>query len=107
PSRGEGWGRPYMEAMASGLPTIGTRASGNLDFMHDGNAVLIDAVLTPVPDEAVREIPVYAGQSWYDPSAAQLRGALQRVARDGALRERISRQAIEDVRRGFSLEAGT
>lgn len=24
PSRGEGWGIPYMEAMAMGLPTIGT-----------------------------------------------------------------------------------
>ena len=30
-SRGEGWGRPYMEAMAMGLPTIGSRWSGNLD----------------------------------------------------------------------------
>src|SRR5262249_2532152 len=28
PSRGEGCGRPYMEAMASGLAVIGTRATG-------------------------------------------------------------------------------
>jgi glycosyltransferase involved in cell wall biosynthesis len=27
-SRGEGWGRPWMEAMAMGLPTIGSRWSG-------------------------------------------------------------------------------
>jgi glycosyltransferase involved in cell wall biosynthesis len=25
PSRGEGWGIPYMEAMAMALPTIGTK----------------------------------------------------------------------------------
>ena len=28
-SRGEGWGRPWMEAMTTGLPTIDTRGSGN------------------------------------------------------------------------------
>lgn len=34
-SHGEGWGRPHMEATAMGLPTIGIRWSGNLDFMND------------------------------------------------------------------------
>jgi glycosyltransferase involved in cell wall biosynthesis len=29
PSRGEGWGRPHIEAMAMGLPTIATNWSGN------------------------------------------------------------------------------
>src|SRR3954453_2346297 len=48
-SRGEGWGRPYMEAMAMGLPTIASRWSGNLDFMHDGNSWLVDGKLVPVP----------------------------------------------------------
>ena len=48
PTRGEGWGRPYMEAMAMGLPTIGSRWSGNLEFMHDGNAWLVDGELVPV-----------------------------------------------------------
>jgi hypothetical protein len=33
PSRGEGWGRPYMEAMAIGLPVTGTNWSGNTAFM--------------------------------------------------------------------------
>ena len=34
-SRGEGWGRPWMEAMAMGLPTIGSRWSGTTMFMDD------------------------------------------------------------------------
>ena len=29
PSRGEGWGRPHIEAMSMGLPTIATNWSGN------------------------------------------------------------------------------
>jgi len=41
PSKGEGWGLPYMEAMACGLPTIGTNWSGNLTFMNRKNSFLI------------------------------------------------------------------
>ena len=48
-SRGEAWGRPYMEAMAMGLPTIGTRFGGNLEFMSDANSWLVDGKLVPVP----------------------------------------------------------
>ena len=41
PSRSEGWGSHYQEAMACGLPTIGTRWGGNLTFMNDKNSYLI------------------------------------------------------------------
>lgn len=42
PSRAEGWGMPYIEAMSTGLPTIGTNWSGNLHFMNHKNSFLID-----------------------------------------------------------------
>jgi len=40
PSRGEGWGLPYIECMAMGIPCIATRWSGNMDFMNDDVAFL-------------------------------------------------------------------
>src|SRR5205814_6439891 len=59
PSRGEGWGRPYMEAMASGLPTIATGWSGNLEFMNEDNSYLIRYKLVDAPgDDWMR------GQRW-------------------------------------------
>ncbi len=79
PSRGEGWGRPYMEAMAAGLPTIGSRWSGNLDFMDDENSFLIDCATEPVPPEAVMEVPQYRGHRWGAPSVDHLRELMRTV----------------------------
>ncbi|MCU1447988.1 MAG: hypothetical protein JWP02_158, partial [Acidimicrobiales bacterium] len=63
PSHGEGWGRPYMEAMAMGLPTIATRWSGNLEFMNDDNSYLIGYELVGTPPDAL-----LGGQRWAEPS---------------------------------------
>ncbi len=83
-SRGEGWGRPYMEAMAMGLPTIGTRWSGNVDFMNDGNSWLVDGEVVPVRAGAQEHAaPLYAGQSWFEVDRDGLVAALREVAAGG------------------------
>jgi glycosyltransferase involved in cell wall biosynthesis len=82
-SRGEGWGRPYMEAMAMGLPTIGSRWSGNLDFMNDGNSWLVDGELVPVaPDAELFPTRLTQGHNWFEPDVDSLAEALRDVARD-------------------------
>ena len=73
-SRGEGWGRPYMEAMAMGLPTIATGWSGNLEFMTEANSYLVDYKLVPAPDD-----PWLRGQRWAQPSVSDLRRAMRSV----------------------------
>lgn len=104
-SRGEGWGRPYLEAMATGLPTIGTRGSGNEDFMNDGNSFLVKTKLVPVPDEAVREIPVYRNHSWQEPDPDEFRGAMRRVFSQEEERRLRGRQARHDAESHFSPAA--
>ena len=37
PTRGEGWGRPQIEAMAMGLPVISTNWSGVAAFLTERN----------------------------------------------------------------------
>lgn len=80
PSRGEGWGRPLMEAMLSGLATIGPRWGGNLSFMNDENSVLIDGGLRRVAPQAASEWPYFGGQYWFEPYAEGLQSAMRAVA---------------------------
>lgn len=36
----EGWGMPFLEALACGIPVIAPRHGGQLEFLNDNNAVL-------------------------------------------------------------------
>ncbi len=98
PTRGEGFGRPFLEAMAAGTPVIGTAHGGNLDFMTAANSWLIRCVLRPVPEAALREVPNYRGHRWADPDADHLRTLMRRVFEDRAEARRRARAAAEEVR---------
>lgn len=83
PTRGEGWGRPLAEAMAAGLPTIGTAWGGNLDFMTPDNSYLVETDgLVPV-DEGV-EVASFRGHRWANPSVEHLRQVMRRVVEQPA-----------------------
>ena len=41
PSRGEGYGLPYIEASLLGLPVISTKWGGQLDFLDEKNSTLV------------------------------------------------------------------
>lgn len=104
PSRGEGWGRPYMEAMACGKPTIGTNWSGNTAFMTQTNSYLLDYTLTAVPETGWKEIPAYKGHRWAEPNGEHLIETMQQVVE--AREEGMKKGAIaqEEVCSRFSRE---
>ncbi len=47
PSLSEGMGNSFIEAMAAGIPIIGTPVGGIPDFLHDGTTGLVCAVRDP------------------------------------------------------------
>ena len=80
PTRGEGWGQPFMEALACQCPVIATRWSGQLDFLDDENSYLIDIEgLAPAPADIDPEI--YSGHCWAAPSVDHLRQLMRHVFR--------------------------
>jgi glycosyltransferase involved in cell wall biosynthesis len=104
PSRGEGWCRPLMEAMLMGLPTIGTRWSGPLEFMNDDNSYLVDCSVVDVPPEGWREIPIFRGHRWAEPSVRHLREQMRRVVSERGEAQRKAEVGRQHIIENFSRE---
>ncbi|MBC8462006.1 MAG: glycosyltransferase family 4 protein, partial [Deltaproteobacteria bacterium] len=103
PSRGEGWGRPFMEAMTMELPTIGTRWSGNLEFMNDENSYLVDVEeLVEVSDKM--EIPFYFGHKWAQPSVEHLKKLMRYVYENRDEAKAKGKRARQDIIENYTWE---
>ena len=77
PTRGEGWGYPPLEALATGLPVICTKYSGCADFMTEktGYPIGYKDILVPNGPGSFGGYPpelAVEGQTWADPDYDQL-----------------------------------
>lgn len=83
PTYGEGFSNTILEAMASGLPIVSTRAVGVVDCLCDGqNGLLVEPGDVPA-----------------------LTGALRRLLDDPALSARLAGTALREVRARYSWRA--
>jgi glycosyltransferase involved in cell wall biosynthesis len=104
PTRGEGWGRPFMEAMLMERPVIATRYGGQLEFLNDENAYLLDCRLAKVSRAAATETPVFGGGWWAEPSRVHLRRLLREVFEDREVARRRGREGRQSIMANFSRE---
>lgn len=100
--RSEGLGLTMAEAMLMGKPVIATNYSGNVDFMDEGNSLL-------VPYERVRlgrPIPPYDEDAeWAEPSLVHAVECLRRVFRNQAWARELGARARTSAQASLSLEA--
>lgn len=82
PSDAEGFGLVLIEAMAAGVPVVATRVAGIRDVVTDNQTGLL------VPPR--------------DPGA--LARAIERLVEDDALRQRLARAGLEEVRQKYVWE---
>jgi glycosyltransferase involved in cell wall biosynthesis len=101
--RAEGFGLAPAEAMALGRPVIATGWSGNLDFMDEGNSILIPARQVPVSDP--QGIYTYKGETWAEPDLDSAADALIRLRGDADLRKRLGEAARRTIAERLSPEA--
>ena len=64
-TKGEGYGRPLVEAAITGKPTIVSNWSGHIDFIHPDYNVLIGGELKPLHESAVNNFLLKESQ-WFN-----------------------------------------
>jgi len=65
-TKGEGFGRPLLEASLSGKPVIAPGWSGHLDFLDPNDAILLGGHLNDVHDSAIWDKVIIKGSKWFD-----------------------------------------
>jgi glycosyltransferase involved in cell wall biosynthesis len=105
PHRAEGWGLGLSTAMSFGKITVAPAYSGNLEFMHPRNSILLPCALVPVGEAMERRMPAFRREMrWADVNMDALTLALRRVA-EGRADSSLGREAAR-ITETFSRERG-
>ncbi len=81
-TKGEGFGRPLLEATISGKPVVASGWSGHMDFLNPEDALLVGGELKPVHPSTVWENIIIPESSWFRPDIQQCANALAAVFMD-------------------------
>lgn len=96
PLRGTAFGRPLVEAMACEVPVVATAWSAITDIVTPRTGFLIEVEsLVTVPDD--EPVAVYRGQTWAQPSSADLARHLRDLADGAADDGAVGRRGRQDV----------
>lgn len=114
PSRGEGVGLPFIEALSSGIPVIATGWGGQMDFLNEDNAFLVDYRLEkPIVSmkNAISRKFLYLfaekGQLWAEPNVLSLRRQMRLAYENSSLCKLKGKQGRKDMLKMSWDQAGS
>ena len=104
-TKGEGFGRPLMEAAITGKPIITTNYSGHLDFLNSDSSILVEGEMTKVHPSAVWQGVINEDAQWFSINYGQASAYMKDVVKDYKKYLEKSRKTYHHIKTNFSFDA--
>jgi glycosyltransferase involved in cell wall biosynthesis len=102
-TKGEGFGRPLLEAAITGKPILTTNWSGHIDFINPDYNVLIGGELKPVHKSAANRFLLKESQ-WFNINTPIASRAMKDIFNHYKKYAEISRKQTQYIKNNFSLD---
>jgi len=106
-TKGEGFGRPLIEAAITGKPIITTNWSGHLDFLSPDSSVLINGTMTKVHHSSAWKGVLNLEAEWFTIDYGQASAFMKDMFKDYKKYLEKSRKTYHHIKTNFSFEAMT
>jgi len=106
-TKGEGFGRPLLEAALTNKPIIASNWSGHLDFLNSESSVLVAGTLTKVHESSVWKGILNADADWFTIDYGQAIAYMKDMFKDYKKYSEVSRKTYHHIKTNFSFEAMT
>jgi glycosyltransferase involved in cell wall biosynthesis len=104
-TKGEGFGRPLIEAAITGKPIIATNYSGHLDFLNTDSSILVQGNMTKVHPSAVWKGVINEDAEWFTIDYAQASAYMKDVFKNYKTYLEKSRKTYHHIKTNFSFDA--
>ena len=102
-TKGEGFGRPLLEAAITGKPIIATNWSGHIDFLKGDYNILIGGELKPVHETAANQFLLKESQ-WFSPDIHITKKAMKNVFKQYKFYLERSRKQTQYIKNHWNLD---
>ena len=104
-TKGEGFGRPLLEAALTSKPIIASNWSGHIDFLNKESSVLLPGQLTPVHASASWKGVLNQEASWFTVDYGQAVAFMKDMFKNYKNYTEKSRKTYHHIKTNFSFEA--
>lgn len=102
----EGFGLPYFEAMACGLPAIGPEVGGTREYMNEDNSFLVKYDRdVPISADMIQLNPTFSGLKWTSHSWEHLSKVMRTVVENTELRKQKALLGNKNVVENFNFKS--
>ena len=104
-TKGEGFGRPLIEAAITSKPIIASNCSGHVDFLNAETSVLLPGTLTKVHKSAAWKGVINEDSEWFSVDLNIAAGFLKDVFKNYKSYTEKSRKTYHHIKTNFSFDA--